>query len=331
MKSLRFLIFLYGLWLGWSPLMAQHATINREHYFDFSLSKVYTFHYWSPENIEIKLSYLGMPPEDDWLQSYMAFFQEERKIDQEGEEFSLYHFTFHLGQPGPCPVCEHNYIHGGKTGLSAGWNEYNFTVPRFFMDETTPTWMHVETLKNIIKQHKIAMICGSEMAALGGVLPREKFVKKLGIDFSIEVDSCTQAMLTNPLLILNQFAERCQIGYTYPPSVFHWQLAQIAKVKNCPVLKADFDCFLEKTGIPVFDISKDEIQIFLMSPEFAQIEYFLCFGIDADDRGILAYYKAVRPQGRIIAIHPTIPAYLGNEDFIVLDHLENVIPHLSTN
>ncbi len=325
--KLRF-IFLSLLLFSGNTLFAQQSTINREHYFDFSLGKVYTFHYWGSDSIEIKLSYLGLLPDDEWLQQYASFFHEEKKIDQEGEEFSLYHFTFNLGSRGSCPVCENYYIHGGKTGLSVGWDEYNFMTPRFFMDETSPTWMHVETLKNVIKQHKIAILCGPGMAALGGVLPREKFTEILGIDFSLEVDKCTQMMLTNPAGVLNHFAERCQIGYYYPPSTFHWQLAQIAKNKNCPVLKADFDCFLEKTGIPVWNISKDDIQALLISPEFAQIEYFLCLGIDYDDRGILAYYKAVCPQGRIIAIHPTIPAYLGNEDFIVLDNLEKAIPQL---
>jgi urease accessory protein UreE len=55
----------------------------------------------------------------------------------------------------------------------------------------------------------------------------------------------------------------------------------------------------------------------------------IAIGLKLDDRGFLGWYKKQNPQGTIIAINLTQPPYLGDEDFLVIGDLQEIIPKIN--
>lgn len=47
-----------------------------------------------------------------------------------------------------------------------------------------------------------------------------------------------------------------------------------------------------------------------------------------DDRGFLSWYKRHHPNGKIIAIDLGNPSYLGDEDFLIREDLQSLLPSL---
>ena len=49
-------------------------------------------------------------------------------------------------------------------------------------------------------------------------------------------------------------------------------------------------------------------------------------GLSYDDRGFLGWYKQQNPQGKIIAIELNQPSYLGDEDFLAIGDIQEIVP-----
>jgi hypothetical protein len=56
------------------------------------------------------------------------------------------------------------------------------------------------------------------------------------------------------------------------------------------------------------------------------VNVIVCVGLSHDDRGFLAYFKKHNPEGVIIAIDKGNPDYLSNNDYIVREDLQIVLP-----
>ena len=51
-------------------------------------------------------------------------------------------------------------------------------------------------------------------------------------------------------------------------------------------------------------------------------------GLASDESGFLGWYKATNPKGTIIAINLQQPNYLGEEDLLLIDDVQQLLPAL---
>ena len=61
---------------------------------------------------------------------------------------------------------------------------------------------------------------------------------------------------------------------------------------------------------------------------FESKDAIICIGLSHDDRGLLAWYKKIKPDGIIISIDLNQPSYLNNEDFVLIGDLQEVLPEV---
>jgi NAD-dependent SIR2 family protein deacetylase len=97
------------------------------------------------------------------------------------------------------------------------------------------------------------------------------------------------------------------------------------------LITENLDCLHEASGVYPYRIDAKHLRDEVGSDSLIPFDYIICVGLSYDDRGFLGWYKKHNPQGKIIAIDLQQPSYIGNEDFLFLGDIQEVVPAIWKN
>lgn len=207
--------------------------------------------------------------------------------------------------------------------------EYHVAEPRDFeTDIPEVQQMTVKDLTEFIKDKKIVFYTGAGISAEAGVYNMTQLKEALGIDQTMPVDGFVRTVLNDPETAQNQFRQFCQSAFENEPSQAHQSLAELAKFKSTKILTENFDLLQERTGIKPYHTEGASLKKDIDPKWFSDIDAIVCVGLSLDDRGLLAWYKANNPSGKIISLDLNQPTYLGEEDFLVKGDLQKILPEV---
>ena len=167
---------------------------------------------------------------------------------------------------------------------------------------------------------------GAGLSRASAVPAMDELNELLGFDeknflFSLE------SALENPKAFATKIQEFHQACLFSPPTPAHLALRDLAVFKNIRILTENLDSLHEASGIYPYRIDPHHLRE-IGGSSLAPFDYIICVGLSYDDRGFLGWYKQQNPQGKIIAIDLNQPSYLGNEDFLVIADIQEIIPAL---
>ncbi len=186
----------------------------------------------------------------------------------------------------------------------------------------------VKNAFNLIKNARVIFYTGAGISA--AVVPdMQKLESQLGIVDSNCQDSRFYIKFANNIIkspekyikIADDFFKACK---NTCPTLAHIAIAEVAK---SPVLTENLDQLHQKTGTRVItrlEFGKDEVKKLLN-----EAQYLIVIGMSADQSGLLKNYKALNPNGSIIAF--TLDKnleYLGKQDYMVIGDVQKTIPEL---
>ncbi|MEX0940740.1 MAG: hypothetical protein WDZ41_05240 [Candidatus Babeliales bacterium] len=135
-------------------------------------------------------------------------------------------------------------------------------------------------------------------------------------------------ILFNPKKITGQFSQFCKKALYGNPTEAHYALKFIAEYKNINILTENIDLLQQRTGIvPIFTHSDEANSITINNLQ--EIDIIVCLGLSHDDCGFLANYKKNNPNAIVIAIDLGMPNYLSDNDFILQEDLQEILPKLA--
>ncbi len=207
-------------------------------------------------------------------------------------------------------------------------NESSYTLTdRRIIEKATPQQISTEELIEIIKSKNILFYTGAGLSA-PKVPTMNELNKRLGFEETGErAFFFLENVLNNPREWASKILSFHKACVFSAPTKAHLALKELAVLKNIRVITENLDCLHESSGIYPYRI--DAKHVHEMGGEFlAQIDYMICMGLQRDDRGFLSWYKQHNLQGRIIAVDLKQPSYLGDEDFLLIGDLEEVIPSI---
>lgn len=132
-------------------------------------------------------------------------------------------------------------------------------------------------------------------------------------------------LLTNPERIAQAFKAFCQDAIYNEPTLAHRALHELTQKNNIAIITDNVDLLQQRAGgKPIFTHSSALYE--LQKSDFKQLDGCICVGFSRDDCGFIAHYKNNNPNGIIIAIDIKQPAYLSNEDYLLLGDIQKVLP-----
>lgn len=209
---------------------------------------------------------------------------------------------------------------------------YCVNQPRNFKNTpqaNNPQNITLEQLADLIKTKNVIFYTGAGISAHAGIWTMESLEDALEINFNCEFDQCMQNIIINLEKIKTNFREFCRAAFKTQATPAHYALKSIALLKQSQILTENFDLLHEHAGIKPLHISGPWLKNNVDPNELKKINLVLCIGLSHDDRGFLGWYKTNNPNGIIIAIDLNKPSYLGNEDFLIQEDCQEVLPKLA--
>jgi NAD-dependent deacetylase len=256
----------------------------------------------------------------------------------ENAQASFIFSVFHI------PICSYNvayhnfaYIDNLKKYLQKypldQQSNYYFEKP-LHLEHTSPCKISGEDLFNLLQNQRFIFYTGAGISAAGQVATMatlEESLKLRAVKHSFSLDNLKQFLhhiTSNPQEITQAFSDFCQSAIYGAPTHAHSALHEIAQRKQVAIVTENVDLLQQRTGsVPLF-VRSGIIQT-ACAADFQEIDALICIGLSKDDCGFIAHYKKNNPQGKIIAINVGIPDYLSDQDFIVQEDLQVVLPNLA--
>lgn len=189
-------------------------------------------------------------------------------------------------------------------------------------DTPNPKKIDFDSLLKLIHNKKIVFYTGAGISA-GKVETMADLRKKFNLDQGIRF--FLSKLLLQPTYLTTAFFEFCQSAMYQQPTAAHYALHEIVIKKNCAIITENIDLLQHRTGsLPLFTHS-DTIHA-LRAEDFQEIDILLCVGLSHDDCGFIARYKKYNPSGILIAVDVGIPNYLSNNDYIVQEDIQTILP-----
>ncbi|MBF8264076.1 MAG: hypothetical protein HW387_1741 [Parachlamydiales bacterium] len=205
---------------------------------------------------------------------------------------------------------------------------YAITSPRFF-EKSSPHVVSVAFLLSLIKKHYIAFYTGAGLSISSNVPSMSNLEEMIGINPKIGFNASMESILNSPENTTRNIYQFYRACFYSKPSKAHYAIYKLANFKKCPVFTENLDFLHEITGISPYRISPEIVSEHVLSPTDVKVlDYMICVGLSHDDRGFLNWYKSNNPKGKIIAIDFGVPTYLGDEDFIIQEDLQQVFEFL---
>lgn len=206
-------------------------------------------------------------------------------------------------------------------------NEYSYIVTdRRVIANAIPQSMSQDELASIIRERNILFYTGAGLSIASGVPAMNELNELLGLEEGERFLFSLESALEHP----REFASKIRIFHQAcclnSPTRAHFALKELAILKNIRIVTENLDCLHEASGIYPYRVDPEHLRNEIGGVALSQFDYVVCIGLSHDDRGFLGWYKQQNPQGKIIAVNLNQPSYLGDEDFLVIGDLQEVIP-----
>lgn len=231
------------------------------------------------------------------------------RIDNEGKE--------EINIPQPSPKIGHP-------------NEYSYIVgDRRVIENANPKRISQDELVSIIRDKNVLFYTGAGLSLASDIPAMDKLNEMLGLEANEKFAFSLERALENP----KEFASKIRMFHNAclfsAPTKAHLALKDLAIFKNIRLITENLDSLHEASGIYPYRIDRpDHLRNEIGGEAIAQYDYIICIGLSFDDKGFLGWYKQQNPQGKIIALDLNQPSYLGDEDFLLVGDIQEVIPVL---
>lgn len=206
-------------------------------------------------------------------------------------------------------------------------DEYSYLVgERRVSENASPQYMTQDELGAIIRERNILFYTGAGLSIASGIPAMNELQDLLGLETGERFFFPFESVLEDPrsfALKILAFHNACLFS---APTKAHFALKELAVFKNIQIITENLDCLHEASGIYPYRIDAKHLREEVGSVCLTQFDYVICMGLSFDDHGFLGWYKQHNPSGKIIAVDLNQPSYLGDEDFLVLGDLQEVIP-----
>lgn len=211
-----------------------------------------------------------------------------------------------------------------------GSNNLSYLVDeRRIFEKSSPQSMTVDDIASIICNYNIIFYTGAGLSVASGVPSMSQLNDLLGLKEKEEFIDSLKHILSQPEKFIEKVSQFHDACFLSPPTEGHKALKKLAVFKNSKIVTENLDCLHEYSGILPYRINAEELREGVDSYQLKQIDYIICIGLSYDDRGFLGWYKRNNPKGKIIAVDLGNPSYLGDEDFIIKEDLQCLIPILA--
>lgn len=184
-------------------------------------------------------------------------------------------------------------------------------------------------LAEMLQSMNVIFYSGAGISMSGSVHGLAGLKKELEIGRQGDVDGFLTNAISNPEQILKVWNNFVQ-SLDGPPTEAHKALSSIALKLNAQIITENVDTLQENAGVRPIRIMGSFVRDNVDPKWLEEIDAIVTIGLSHDDRGFLAWYKEINPQGIIIAIDLAQPSYLGDEDFILRGDLQQLLPDLDT-
>jgi NAD-dependent SIR2 family protein deacetylase len=250
------------------------------------------------------------------------FVEEELESDGEKKKYYIFSYEWKIDIE---PIS--NQLQIQDKPRSSNTSSYLVDQRRIFK-QVAPQSMAVNDLVSVICHDHILFYTGAGLSIASGVPSMDQLNGLLGLKEGEEFVSSLQNALQNPGKMVEKILQFHHACIYSPPTEAHRAIKQLALFKNTKIVTENLDCLHEYSGILPYRINAEQLREEIGSSQLRDIDYIVCIGLSADDRGFLGWYKHHHPTGRIISIDLGHPSYLGDEDFIIRADLQTLIPFI---
>lgn len=208
----------------------------------------------------------------------------------------------------------------------AHWKSYLFAQKRrTFPQQQVPQFMMCEQFVKYLRSHNVIFYTGAGISMAANILDMAQLEQAIGFDKK-DAEKTTTFVVKNKEKICKTFGNFCKSMFLTPATRAHYALATIAKKMRAPIITENVDYLHEQSGIKAHRLGNVEASKKEFSIDFLQkIDAIICVGLSHDDRAFLQRYKEINPQGVLIAIDLKQPAYIGAEDFLIPEDLQDFL------
>lgn len=243
----------------------------------------------------------------------------------EGKEKEYYIFSCESKIDGQCIINQPR-----KQEKVRGSNNFNYLVEeRRIFEKSSPQFIAADDVASIICNYNVIFYTGAGLSVASGVPSMSQLNDLLGLKEQEEFIDSLKHILSQPEKFVEKVSQFHNACFLSPPTEAHKALKKLAIFKNTKIVTENLDCLHEYSGILPYRINAEQLREEVDGYQLSQIDYIICVGLSYDDRGFLGWYKRNNPKGKIIAIDLGNPSYLGDEDFIIMEDLQCLIPILA--
>lgn len=199
---------------------------------------------------------------------------------------------------------------------------------RRIVENATPRLIDREELAAIVQNENVLFYTGAGLSMASGIPGMNELCDLLGFENREKFFLSLEAALNNPRNFASKILSFHNACFFSAPSKAHFALKELATIKNVRIITENLDCLHESSGIRPYRIDPKYLRDEIGAESLSCFDYIICVGLSFDDRGFLGWYKQHNPQGIIIAVDLQQPSYLGNEDYLLLGDLQEIIPFL---
>ncbi len=267
---------------------------------------------------------LGVLPD-----SYKDFFMKwkDKFIEKQFEKSKQLIFSYKVKEDGT------EEINVAQCGAKkAHPDEYSYIVTnRRVVENATPQLINQFELEDIMKNNNTLFYTGAGLSVDAGVPAMNELMDLLGMEEGEKFFHFLEGALNNSKEFASKISAFYKSCFYSSPTKAHYALKELAEFKNKQIVTENFDNLHESSGIYPYRINPNQLRDEVGSENLAKIDYIICIGLSYDDKGFLGWYKENNPKGKIIAIDLQKPSYLGDEDFLLIGNLQEILPSIQRN
>lgn len=208
-------------------------------------------------------------------------------------------------------------------------DEHSYIVTdRRIIENTTPQLIGREELAVIVRNENVLFYTGAGLSIASGIPGMNELCDLLGFENGEKFLLSLETALNNPRDFASKILSFHNACLFSTPSKAHFALKELATIKNIRMITENLDCLHESSGIHPYRIDPKYLRDEIGEESMSCFNYIICVGLSFDDRGFLGWYKQCNPQGKIIAVDLQQPSYLGNDDYLLLGDLQEIVPFL---
>lgn len=228
------------------------------------------------------------------------------------------------------PLRSHNfqYIANIKRNFACYGREqrnYHLATPLRFV-QPSPHTITIEQLATLLNNKAFIFYTGAGLSAAGNVATMDVLENSLKMHQSKK--AFIRELIVNPEAITDAFSNFCKSAIYGLPTAAHYALHEIAQERQVAIVTENIDFLQHRTeSVPLF--IQSDVFYSITSADLQEIDIIVCTGLSYDDRGFLSLYKQHNPAGIIVAIDIGMPSYLSEQDSIVQEDMQIVLPALA--